>query len=85
MDTEVPCVIEKALLKVRLMDPVGFDLFSDRSWVLVEVTGNILKRPSLLKGFLDIEPVIKGQVFLVSGYVFAHVSSFHCCQKENKR
>ena len=85
MDTEVPCVIEKALLEVRLMDPVGFDLFGDPSGVLAEVTGDILKRPSQLKGFLDIDPVIEGQVFLVSGYVFAHVSSFHCCQKENKR
>jgi hypothetical protein len=85
MDTEVPCVIEKALLKVRLMDPVGFDLFGDRSGVLAEVTGDILKRTSLFKGFLDIDPVIEGQVFLDSRYVFAHVSSFHCCQKENKR
>ena len=58
MDTEVPCVIEKALLEVRLMDPVGFDLFGDRSGVLAEITGDILKRTSLLKGFLDIYPVI---------------------------
>lgn len=85
MDTEVPCVIKKALFKVQLMEPVGFDLFGDCSGVLAEVTGDILKRTSLLKGFLEIDPVIKGQVFLVSGYVIAHVSSIHCCQKENKR
>ncbi len=61
------------------MDPVGFDLFGERSGVLAEITGDILKRTSLIKGILDIVPVFEGQVILVSGYAFSHVSSFHCC------
>ena len=78
-------IVEKPLRKVRFMLPVGLYFFRDRCRILAKETCNLFKGSSLIQGFFNINPVLECKVLLVSGYKVAHVSSFHCCQKETTR
>ena len=82
MNTEVFCIVKKAIMEMRIMNPVCFNFFRDCRRILAQEPGNLLKGTLLIERRFDIEPVIESQMFLVSGYKVTHRISFHCCQKE---
>ena len=85
MNTEVFCIVKKAIMEMWIMNPVCFNFFRDCRRILAQEPGNLLKGTLLIERRFDIEPVIESQMFLVSGYKVTHRISFHCCQKEINR
>ena len=57
---------------MRFKDPVPFDFFGDRCRILAEIPGDLLKGKAFVEGFLNIDPVHKRKVFLVSGNKITH-------------
>ena len=68
MHTEVLRVVEEAVVKVRIMNPVSLNLFGNRRRILAQMDGNLLKGKPLILGILDVESVFECKVFLVSWY-----------------
>lgn len=74
------------IVKGAFVVPVGSAvspyLFGDGGGILTEEPCDILEGSALIKFIFDVDAVIEGKVFLVTGDESAHKTSFYCCQKE---
>ncbi len=80
VDAEVVGVVESTLV-IPVAEAVLFDLFRNGRGVFAQKTCDVLKGRSFGKRLFNVETIPQGEVFLVSRYKIAHVSSFYCCQK----
>ena len=67
MDTEVIRVVEASPVP-GIDPPVPKDLFRDSSGIFAKKAGNVRDRHTIVQGLLDIQPVINGQMLMVSRY-----------------
>ena len=81
MDTEVLGIINGALV-IPVRQPVGLYLFRDGGRILAQEPGDILKGCAFVQFIFDVNTIFKSEMFLVTGDIFTHSSSFYCCQKE---
>ena len=81
VNAEVMGIIKGAFV-IPVRQPVGLYLFRDGGRILVQEPGDILKGCAFVQFIFDVNTIFKSEMFLVTGDIFTHSSSFYCCQKE---
>jgi len=61
---------------------MSLDFLRDGSRIFTQVFGNDLEGISFIQRVFNVDTVIKGKMFLVTGNIVAHKISSYCCQKE---
>ena len=81
VNTEVFGIIESTLV-IPVRKAVRFDFLGDGSRILAQKLSDIFKRRTFVQFIFNVNTIFESEMFLVSGYIFTHGSSFYCCQKE---
>lgn len=71
MDTEVLCIV-KSTLMIPVRQAMCLDFFRDDSRIFTQVFGNDLEGISFIQRVFNVDTVIKGKMFLVTGNIVAH-------------
>lgn len=81
VNTEIFGIIEGSFV-IPVRKAMSLYFFGDGSRILTQKSGDIFKRSPFIQFIFNVNTVIQSKVFLVTGDISAHVSSFYCCQKE---
>ena len=71
MDTEILSIIKGAFV-IPVRQAMGLYFLGNSRGILAQETSDILKGSAFVKLVFDVDTVLEGKVFLVTGYIFTH-------------